>query len=98
MLSDRVASQQASHYKALEEAGETPAAIKLLFGVVLMINLLINFDHGIFPPAIEQMKQDLSLDNQQIGMVGSLVYLGLVLGIHPLTPRLSVRNPGLPLL
>ena len=43
-------------------------------------NLLINIDHGIFPACTEELRIDLDVSNVQIGVLGSLVYLGLVIG------------------
>lgn len=41
---------------------------------------MINVDHGILPAATTVMKEDLDLTNVDLGILGSLVYLGLVLG------------------
>ena len=53
---------------------------KLIFALVFVINLLINIDHGAIPAATTMLKQELHLDNVALGVIGSLVYLGLVLG------------------
>jgi hypothetical protein len=42
---------------------------------------MINFDHGIIPAATTALKEDLKISNVNLGLLGSLVYLGLVLGI-----------------
>lgn len=41
---------------------------------------MINVDHGILPASTTELKHDLNLNNVNIGLLGSLVYLGLVLG------------------
>jgi hypothetical protein len=41
---------------------------------------MINIDHGIIPAATTQLKEDLKMDNVDLGVLGSLVYLGLVMG------------------
>jgi len=41
---------------------------------------MINVDHGILPACTKEVKEDLNLDNANLGLLGSLVYLGLVLG------------------
>lgn len=41
---------------------------------------MINVDHGILPACTKEVKRDLHLDNANLGLLGSLVYVGLVLG------------------
>lgn len=53
---------------------------KLIFILLFFINILINIDHGAIPAATTILKRDLSIDNVSLGIIGSLVYLGLVLG------------------
>ncbi len=53
---------------------------KLIFLLLFIINILINVDHGAIPSATTILKRDLMLDNISLGILGSLVYLGLVLG------------------
>ena len=48
--------------------------------VVLLMNMLINFDHGVMPAAAIEMKRDLNLSNTEYGMLGSVVFIGLTLG------------------
>ena len=47
---------------------------------MVFTNLLINIDHGIIPAATVEIKGDLNLNNFDLGLLGSLVYLGLVIG------------------
>jgi fucose permease len=53
---------------------------KIIFILLFFINILINIDHGAIPAATTILKRDLSIDNVSLGIIGSLVYLGLVLG------------------
>jgi hypothetical protein len=41
---------------------------------------MLNVDHGIFPACTEEVREDIGLDNTAIGFMGSIVYLGLVVG------------------
>ena len=41
---------------------------------------MINVDHGILPACTTEVKEDLQLDNANLGLLGSLVYAGLVIG------------------
>ena len=45
-----------------------------------MMNLLINFDHGVMPAGAVEMKKDLNLNNIEYGWLGSVVFIGLTIG------------------
>ena len=53
---------------------------KIIFLLIFCLNILINVDHGAIPAATTILKRELGLDNVSMGTIGSLVYLGLVLG------------------
>ena len=53
---------------------------KLIFILICIINILINCDHGAIPAGAKELKEAKQLSNIQLGSIGSLVYLGLVLG------------------
>ena len=53
---------------------------KLIFILICIINILINCDHGAIPAGTKELKEAKNLSNIQLGTIGSLVYLGLVLG------------------
>ena len=46
----------------------------------VIINILVNVDHGAIPAGTTTLKKENNLDNVELGIIGSLVYLGLVLG------------------
>lgn len=50
----------------------------IIFWTYFMINLLSNVDCGIIPAAINSIKAGFSVNQFQIGMLGSLVYSGVV--------------------
>ncbi len=52
----------------------------LIYTLIFICNLLINIDHGSIPAATLNLKQDLNIDNVQLGILGSLVFLGLTFG------------------
>ena len=66
--------------KAVVEPERNNCRIYALFFVVLFLNLLINFDHGVMPAAAIRMQEDLDLNNMQFGWLGSIVFIGLTLG------------------
>ena len=53
---------------------------KIIFIFIFITNIFINIDHGAIPAGTTVLKKENNLDNVQIGIIGSLVYLGLVLG------------------
>lgn len=53
---------------------------RIIFILIFFINMVINFDHGAIPAATTTLKQVLNIENVELGIIGSLVYLGLVLG------------------
>lgn len=53
---------------------------KLIFVLLFFINMFSNFDHGAIPAATRTLKTQLRIQNFELGMLGSLIYLGLVLG------------------
>jgi len=57
-----------------------PVQLKFLFGVIFFTNLMVNMDHGIFPACTEEVRRDIGIPNTQLGIMGSIVYLGLVVG------------------
>lgn len=52
----------------------------ILFFLFAMLNLLMNFDHGTVPAATEQLKNYLNLSDSQLGLFGSLVFIGVIIG------------------
>lgn len=65
---------------------------KIIFFLIFMLNILINVDHGAIPAATTILKKDLNLDNVSLGVIGSLVYLGLVLGATSAGPIFSAYS------
>ena len=47
---------------------------------VSMCSVSINIDHGGIPALTKPLKAELEIGNQGLGMLGSLVFFGLVLG------------------
>lgn len=51
-----------------------------VFSLVFICNILINVDHGSLPGCHEQIKNKLNTDNFGFGVLGSIVYVGLIFG------------------
>lgn len=65
---------------------------KIIFALIFVINILINFDHGAIPAGTTSLKKENNLDNVALGIIGSLVYLGLVLGSISAGPIFSIYS------
>jgi len=63
-----------------KQSHEVSKGLVFLFYMIFFSNLLINLDHGILAACTTELRDDLKLTNMQIGVLGSLVYFGLVIG------------------
>lgn len=54
--------------------------IKSIYYVIAFCNILVNLDHGIIPAATKEIKLDLNITEVELGLLGSIVYGGLLLG------------------
>ena len=52
----------------------------IIFFIFMLINLLMNFDHGIVPAATEQLRNYLDLTDSELGLFGSFVFIGVIIG------------------
>lgn len=65
------------------EVNELGFSIKMIMCVCFLLFFLginINTDHGAVPSAAKPIKNDLDLNNQQFGTLGSMVFAGIVTG------------------
>lgn len=53
---------------------------QLIFILIMITNLIINMDHGTIPAATSEIKLDLNIDDESLGIFGSLVFFGNLLG------------------
>ncbi len=51
-----------------------------LFGILLVASLFVNLDHGVIPACTSDLKIELEVDDLFIGILGSLVFAGLMAG------------------
>ena len=58
----------------------TPGMVKLSFAIIFYFNLIINVDHGVMPAGAITIKEYLGVSNTEYGLLGSIVFFGLVLG------------------
>lgn len=63
---------------------ETLRVKKLVFYLALSTNLLTNVPCGIIPASTQVIQEEFSLDKVQVGLLGSLVYIGVVSTSPPL--------------
>ena len=52
----------------------------MLFSLFLFMTTLVNVDHGIVPAATDDIEKDLKIGETQLGLFGSLVFLGNLIG------------------
>ena len=53
---------------------------------------MINIDHGIMPAAASTLRLDLNTSDTELGLLGSYVFLGLVLGSLVAMPAFNYLN------
>lgn len=54
----------------------------MLFFLMICISILSNIDHGTIPAATVQIKIDLNISDTILGLFGSAVYAGTILGFY----------------
>ena len=50
------------------------------FMIFMITNLVMNMDHGIIPAVTTEIKHDLDIGEAMLGVFGSMVYVGNLLG------------------
>lgn len=56
------------------DGGKPPSMIFLL---MILTNILINLDHGILPACNSEMAAEYDMNETEVGLLGSIVYLGI---------------------
>jgi hypothetical protein len=69
------------------------SVVNLSFAVLLFLNLIINIDHGVMPAGAITIKEYLAISNTEYGLLGSIVFFGLVLGSLAATFIYNNVNP-----
>jgi MFS family permease len=62
------------------KASSKASELRKIFFFACFTTILINLDHGIMPAATKEIRRDLNIDEFDLGLLGSLVYGGLMLG------------------
>ncbi len=75
----------------------SPRGRNIVFVLYLISNILISMDHGSIPASINELRQ-LTTYDQSIGLFGSLVYLGNIIGSMIFFQLINVYNRKLLLL
>jgi len=63
-----------------------PRILKLFFMLMVFINILVNCEHGCIPAATINIREMLDGDNMKLGTLGSVVYIGLLIGSFTAPP------------
>ena len=61
------------------EEGATNIRNKIFYAAAFC-NVLVNLDHGIIPAATKEIKADLGITEAELGLMGSVVYAGFLVG------------------
>jgi hypothetical protein len=84
--------------KREEENRKSMTMCTLIYLLFFVTNLFANIDHGVMPAATVEMRRDLGIDSGMIGLLGGLVYLGLVAGKLALLCRIHRCDASVQLL
>ena len=81
-VSKASSSQDPLHYtgQVLRLIGIKKHHVNLQVIFLCVLNCLINFDHGAIPAALKKISVDLNIGEGKLGGLGSLIFVGLVLG------------------
>ncbi len=60
-----------------------------LFSLFFIVQILMNMDHGTVPAATEDIRKDLNIDDDILGIFGSLVFFGNLIGTFYLFIRFN---------
>lgn len=52
----------------------------LIFILIVLINIIVNLDHGTIPAATEVLKESLDIGEMELGFFGTLLYTGNAIG------------------
>ena len=52
----------------------------MMFGLLILNNLVVNMDNGAIPAATKDIMDDLHLNKSQLGLLGSILFMGLLVG------------------
>lgn len=69
----------------------SPRGRNIVFVLYLISNILISMDHGSIPASINELRQ-LTTYDQSIGLFGSLVYLGNIIGSMIFFQLINIYN------
>lgn len=78
-----------------EQAKLSSGVLSFCFIIMTITNILINIDHGCLPACTVTIKRDLNIDNASLGFLGSVVYIGLLVGSFlspPIFHYVSVKS------
>lgn len=53
-----------------------------IFVILILISIMVNMDHGTIPAATTEIKKSLNKGDDILGLFGSLVFFGNIIGIY----------------
>jgi len=64
----------------LKKDGLPSTVSNRIYIVLCLTNIILNIDQGVLPACTNELMQDLNLEEVKFGMLGSLLYIGLIGG------------------
>jgi predicted MFS family arabinose efflux permease len=64
----------------IKGARYTKGKVKAIFTMLFFLSMGVNLDHGALPVAMPVLRNDLNVDQKQLGYLGSLVFFGILIG------------------
>lgn len=65
---------------------------KWVFALLLLVQIFVNFDSGAIAASLSELQAKYDMNKSEAGLIGSLVYIGLVVGTLFAGPTLSHFN------
>ena len=65
---------------SIKGLGCTKSGLRWVFFIMILNTMGVNIDHGAIPAATKNIKENLQINDTQLGFLGSLVFVGLAIG------------------
>lgn len=79
-VEEELAKEKENKVHAEFEAWYSSQIINAMFFLVFATNILINVDHGVLPGIYKELETKIGIGDFYFGLLGSIVYGGLVVG------------------
>jgi hypothetical protein len=80
MDENKIGAKDKAQKKSAKKEEVSSKITNWLYLLIFISNLMLNVDHGVIPAAIKDLKEHYDYGNLEIGIMGSLLYVGLTIG------------------